>query len=221
MNVSASLAHFDLKGFQKALVSWEEINGRIFPWRVTKNPYHILIAETFLHRTQAKQIEGIYLDFIRKYPDINTLANANYNELEKSLFSLGLNWRIKLLYTMAKEIKSKFDGQIPIEKSKLLSLPGIGDYIASAIRCFAYNQKDAIVDTNVMRVITRLFSIPFRDSLRRNSEFKLLAQALVYSEKARLYNLGMLDLAYLICKPKKPECDICPIRKYCQFATKL
>jgi A/G-specific adenine glycosylase len=213
--------NFNLEGFQKSLISWAIRHVRVFAWRLTKDPYHILIAETFLHRTQAKQVEPIYLNFIREYPNINALVMANERHLRKILFPLGLEWRVKLLRAMAKEIKNKFNGKIPFEKSDLIALPGIGDYIASAVRCFAFDQPDAVIDTNVMRVITRLFDVPFRDSLRRNSGFRSLAQVMVDKDQPRLYNLGMLDLAFLVCKPKVPDCPNCPVKDFCITGRKM
>jgi A/G-specific adenine glycosylase len=213
--------HFDLRRFQESLISWAIANGRVFAWRQTKDPYHILIAETFLHRTQAKQVEPIYLNFIEAYPDIRALARADEKKLRKVLFPLGLEWRVKLLHSMAKEIEAKFNAIIPVEKSDLISLPGIGDYIASAVRCFAFGQPDAIIDTNVMRVITRLFDIPFRDSLRRNRKFKGLAQAMVDLNQPRFYNLGILDLAALICRSKSPDCPNCPVKIYCETGRRI
>jgi len=204
--------------FRNKLISWGQENFRSFPWRFTTEPYHILIAEVMLHRTQALQVVPVYRHFLEKYPTIASLAQAKKEELHKVLYSLGLHWRIDLIMEMVSQIQEKFHGQIPLEKSDLLSLPGISDYVASAVRCFAWNKPDAIVDTNTVRVIGRIFNLETKDSSRRNAEFRRLITGLVDTEQPRTYNFALLDLAAQICtKVQKPACHLCPIQEYCLY----
>ena len=212
------LKRFDLEVYQTSLLEWGYQHFREFPWRVTNNPYLILIAETLLHRTQAKQVVEIYLKFIEKYPDVEVLSRSSYEGIEECLKPLGLSWRTRLVQTMAKQIMDRYGGKIPIEKFELMKLPGIGEYIASSVRCFGFGFPEPIVDTNVMRVITRLLGIQFRDSLRRNKKFLELANKMMDARRPREYNFAILDLAYLVCRPKNPKCKECPINSFCAYS---
>ncbi len=210
----------DIIAFRKDLLIWGHKNFRQFPWRLTKNPFHILIAEIMLHRTQASQVEPIYVQFIYRYPELPALANATIDELQKVLFSLGLRWRIDMIHRMTQDLQEQFKGQIPKEKMDLVSLPGISEYIASAVRCFAWNKPEAIIDTNTVRIVGRLFGLEIKESSRRNRIFRKLLEALVDPEKPRLFNYSMLDLAALVCTKRMPKCSECPICNYCAFGTK-
>jgi A/G-specific adenine glycosylase len=202
--------------FRKALTSWGQEHFRSFPWRLTDDPYCILIAEIMLHRTQAPQVVSVYKQFVVRYPDIYSLAQAEKETLHQVLYSLGLRWRIDLIHAMAAELMNCFGGQVPCEKASLLSLPGVSDYIASAVRCFAWNLSEPLIDTNVVRVIGRLFGLETRDSSRRNQRFKQLSTALVDPKEPRLYNYALLDLADQICmKKRSPLCQQCPVAVHC------
>jgi len=204
--------------YRKKIKKWGQKNYRDFPWRRTRDPYKVLLAEIMLHRTQAMQVARIYERFIREYPDIKTLAEANKSELHKALFSLGLKWRIDLIKDMAEMLVKKYDSKIPEDKSELLSLPGISEYIACSVRCFAWNIAEPLRDTNTMRVIGRVHNINVKDSSRRNSRFKELVAELVDPEEPRVYNFALLDLADQVCaKKEKPRCDECPINNLCLY----
>ena len=138
----------EVTAFRKALITWGREYFRSFPWRLTKNPYQILMAEVMLHRTQALQVVPVYNRFIEQYPDVPTLARASKEELHDLLYSLGLRWRINLIHTMATELMVRFDGQIPEKKTDLMTLSGISEYIASAVCCFAWGQPEPLIDTN-------------------------------------------------------------------------
>jgi A/G-specific adenine glycosylase len=206
----------DAIAFRKALISWGQEHFRSFPWRLTSDPYHILMAEIMLHRTQAPQVVSVYKQFVVCYPDISSLAQAEKEALHQELYSLGLRWRIDLIYAMAAELMNRFGGQVPREKASLLSLPGVSDYIASAVRCFAWNLSEPLIDTNMVRVVGRLFGLETRDSSRRNQRFKRLITALVDPKEPRLYNYALLDLADQICmKKRSPLCERCPVAAHC------
>ncbi len=209
-----------LTDFRKALIAWGQTHYRAYPWRQTRDPYRVLMAEIMLHRTQASQVLPIYEQFIAYYPDISSLAQARKDTLHDMLYSLGLRWRIDLIHAMAAELIERCDGQVPQERDALLSLPGVSDYIASAVRCFAWNYPDPIIDTNVVRVVGRLFGIAVKDSSRRNQYFKSLIATLVDKENPRIYNFALLDLADSICTKKKlPECSKCPVQTMCRYGT--
>lgn len=206
--------------FRRALISWGQKHFRSFPWRKTEDPYRILMADVMLHRTQALQVVPVYERFIEAYPDMASLAQASREDLHVLLFPLGLRWRIDLIWSMAAEIVDRFDERVPREKEDLLSLPGVSDYIASAVRCFAWNIPEPLIDTNTVRVIGRLFGLEIKDSSRRNRRFRELIAALMDPEHPRSYNYALLDLAHLIChKRRAPECVRCPVRAHCVYGT--
>jgi len=219
--VEANGHKIDAAAYRKSLVMWGGKHFRSFPWRLTEDPYHILIAEVMLHRTQAIQVVPVYERFMARYPDIPTLARATKKELHKALYSLGLRWRTDLIYQMTKELMTRFNGQIPTEEADLTSLPGVSQYIASAVRCFAWNLPEPLIDTNTVRVIGRMFGLRIKDSSRRNNQFQNLIIGLVDKNKARAYNYAILDLADQVCMKKRPpDCRHCPLRKQCSYATR-
>ena len=204
--------------FCSALVAWGEDHFRPFPWRLTENPYHILMAEVMLHRTQAAQVVPVYLSFQAQYPTISASAQATKQELHAILYALGLRWRIDLVYEMISDLVSRFDGKVPQEKNALLSLPGVSQYIAGAARCFAWNLPEPLIDTNTVRVVGRLFGLEIKDSSRRNRRFADLVAGLVDRETPRTYNYSLLDLADQVCMKKQPpECGQCPVLSHCTY----
>jgi A/G-specific adenine glycosylase len=209
----------DAAAFRKTLIAWGQEQFRSFPWRLTGDPYRILMAEVMLHRTQAPQVAPVYERFIERYPDVPSLAQATREELHDVLYSLGLRWRIDLIHEMAGQMMERFGGQVPREKADLLSLPGVSEYIAGAARCFAWNLPEPLIDTNTVRVVGRLFGLEIKDSSRRNRRFRELIGALVDPDKPRAYNYSLLDLAEEICMKKRPpECARCPVPGWCVFA---
>jgi A/G-specific adenine glycosylase len=208
----------DAIAFRQALRVWGKDHFRPLPWRPTDNPYYLLMAEVMLHRTQAPQVVPVYKQFIQLYPDIPTLAGATRADLYGVLGSLGLLWRIDLIHTMGDVLMSRFAGQVPSEKADLLTLPGVSDYIASAVRCFAWNLPEPLIDTNTVRVVGRLFGLNIKDSSRRNPQFRRLIGALVDPEYPREYNYALLDLADRVCmKKQQPDCKNCPVRAHCTY----
>lgn len=212
----------EVVAFRKALIAWGRENFRPFPWRLTENPYRVLMAEVMLHRTQAPQVVPVYERFIERYPDVPSLAQATREELHEALYSLGLRWRIDLIHEMAIELIEHFSGQVPRQKADLLSLPGISEYIAGAVRCFAWNRPEPLIDTNTVRVVGRLFGLEIKDSSRRNRRFRKLITALVDLDEPRIYNYALLDLADQVCMKKRPpECGRCPVAEWCIYGTSV
>lgn len=200
------------------MISWGRDNFRSFPWRETDDPYKILVAEVMLHRTKAPQVLPVYRYFMQRYPTVEKLAGATRDDLHATLYSLGLRQRVDMFHDMAVEIVERFDGRVPAEKEALLSLPGVSDYIAGAVRCFALNEPEPLIDTNTVRVIGRVFGLKITDSSRRNRLFRDLITALVDSDEPRAYNYALLDLANLVCtKVRPPKCFECPVQRYCLY----
>lgn len=211
-----------LRFFQKSLISWGQKYFRAFPWRLTQDPYAILMAETMLHRTQANQVVPVFEAFLEQYPDISSLAGADLADLQVILGPLGLHWRIGLISRMVEQIKERFGLQIPPEKADLLSLSGVSEYIAGAVRCFAWNAPEPLIDTNTVRITGRLFGLEVKDSSRRNSRFRNLIAAMVEWDYPRDYNYALLDLAHLIClKKQAPLCQECPVKIFCCYGQNI
>ena len=210
----------DAVPFRRDLIAWGEEHFRSFPWRFTTDPYKVLMAEVMLHRTQASQVAPIYERFIERYPDTSSLSRVTREELHTILYSLGLRWRVDLIMDMITQINEQFASQVPQEKADLLCLPGVSDYVASAVRCFVWNMPDAIVDTNTVRVVGRIFNMQIKDSSRRNPLYRRLITALVDSNRPRAYNFSLLDLAAQVCtKVQHPLCVTCPVQKYCLYSS--
>lgn len=211
----------DLTSLRADLLSaWPQFR-RNFPWRNTQDPYALLIAEVLLHRTRANQVVDTYRQVLKRYRDIEDLANADLNELTMLLQSAGLRWRVVLLHQAAGVIRAKYAGVIPQSKDDLEDIPGIGHYIASAIRCFAFGQPDALVDTNTVRILTRVYGLTATDRIRRDPAFHKLANSTLDPDNPREFNLALLDLAAAICTPREPNCSECPLLPYCEYGRKV
>jgi len=209
----------DALGFRSAVMMWGSEHFRSFPWRLTEDPYRILMAEVMLHRTQARQVVPVYGRFTERYVDVPGLARATKGELHNALHSLGLRWRTDLIHEMAARLLDDFGGQVPREKAHLVSLPGVSEYIAGAVRCFAWNLPEPLIDANTVRVVGRLFGLEVKDSSRRNPRFRNLIAALVHPIEPRAYNYSLLDLAHQVCaKGHPPACERCPVVEWCNHA---
>lgn len=202
----------EARGFRSKLMTWGKKNFQLFPWRETNDPYRLLLAELMLHRTRAPQVEPVFLEFMQNYPDINALRNASLEDIQHHLYSLGLHWRVPLIYEMVAVIFEEFDGKIPQGKEQLESLPGVSQYISGAVRCFAWKIPDPIIDTNTVRIVGRLFGLKITDSSRRTKYIRELITRLVDREKPDIFNYAMLDLAHMVCVPGEPKCEECPVR---------
>ncbi len=217
--MSNSLVEPELTGVTLAsrVLSWWKGNGRSFPWRKTRNPYEILISEVLLHRTRAEQVVPIYSSFVGKYPNVLSLSTVPSTSIEKLIHSLGLRWRARLIHGMIETIVSEYVGRVPDRLEDLRSLPGVSDYIASAVCVFAYGLDETLLDTNTVRIIGRVFGIPVSDSSRRSNAFRKLYQTLRGNANSKEFAYAMIDLGSAICTAKNPECHRCPVQLLCRF----
>jgi A/G-specific adenine glycosylase len=206
--------------FHELLLDWWRENQRKFPWRETKNSFHLLISEMMLRRTRADQVVNVYLNFVDKYPDPNVLANADPKDVQKDLYSLGLAWRVPAFQQLAQILTTHYDDAVPDQYEELVQLPGIGDYVASAVCSFAFGQPIAIIDTNTVRVAGRLFDIPTHAESRRRKPIRDLIYALLDHKNPGAYNYALLDLAAKICTPHDPQCVKCPVKALCKTGRK-
>src|SRR5579875_1170955 len=215
-NIEVNNHSFSLEQFHSSLRTWDIYHRRIFPWRLTSNPYYLLIAELMLRRTQAQQVIDVYNVFIGKYPDVHSLALAPKEEIARILFPLGLAWRVSAFQQLAQTLIDHYKGEVPADYDTLVTLPGVGDYVASAVCCFAFGQDLPVIDTNTVRIVGRLFGIPTHAESRRRKSVRSLLHMLLDQEHPEAYNYAMLDLAALICTPINPRCSECPLLSYCK-----
>jgi len=142
-----------MDSFTETLLVWFKKNRRSYPWRKERSPYRIMIAEFMLQRTRADQVVPVYIEFIKKYPNIQSLYLADENDIKETLKPLGLYWRATHFKKAANYIINVFGGHFPSIKEELLKIPGIGDYVAGAVLSIAYHKKEWMVDSNVVRVL--------------------------------------------------------------------
>ena len=203
------------------LLKWYEKNGRDYVWRRQTDPYEILMAEIMLQRTKADQVEPVYLDFIKRFSDVEKLNQATEQEGEEYFSRLGLLWRSRLVKRLACELADRFGGMIPDSRDVLLSLPAVGEYMADAVLSFAYGKDVAVVDVNVCRVIARVFGIKSRGEARRDIKFRKVANEILPIGRAKEFNWAIIDFAALVCTPRNPKCDNCPINEFCFYYQQL
>ena len=205
------------KAARDALVRWGRKHFRPFPWRNTKDSYAVLMAELMLHRTQVAQVTPVYTRFMARFPDLESLAAAPKRRVANLLRKLGLQWRIDLIPATARALMADFNGTVPRDKVALCGLGGVSDYIASAVRCFAFDEPEPLIDTNTVRIVGRLFGLPMKDSSRRNPIFKQAMSELLDRKRPRAYNYALLDHAHTVCRKRDPDCEVCPLLRWCVF----
>lgn len=217
----SSLNSIDRSKLGEKLLKWWVTNQRKFPWRETHDPYRILVSELLLHRTRAEQVAPVYTKFVEKYPRIEEAAASNLDEVKKLLHPLGLLWRTKLLHELFVLLLKKYQAKIPLQKDELESLPGISHYIAGAVRCFAFGCPEPLLDTNTVRVLGRIFELQVTPESRRSKLFQEKAELILDRKNCRKFNYALIDLGALICRPKKPLCNKCPLNKMCRMGLRL
>lgn len=202
--------------FSDTMIHWYQNNGRLLPWRESRNPYLIWLSEIILQQTRVEQGLPYYLRFAEQYPTVNDFAAASEDEILRIWQGLGYYSRARNMHKAAKIIAQQRKGIFPSSYDELIALPGIGEYTASAISSFAAKEIRAVVDGNVYRVLSRIFGI---DTPINSSEgvkvFKALAAELIDAEHPDIYNQAIMDFGALQCKPKLPLCNNCPFAQEC------
>ena len=210
--------YFIKKGmiFSKQLTYWYLHNKRNLPWRSTTNVYFIWLSEIILQQTRVDQGISYYFKFIENFPTIFDLASASEEQVLKLWQGLGYYSRARNLHFSAKYIVNELNGNFPSTYKELLKLKGVGDYTASAIASICFNEPTAVVDGNVYRVLARYFGIETAINTSEGiSVFKQLAQELIDKKNPGTHNQAMMEFGALMCKPKNPDCDICPLNNSC------
>lgn len=202
--------------FVPMLLDWYEYNARELPWRSDVSPYRTWISEIMLQQTQVETVMPYFARWMARFPDIETLAAADEQDVLAVWEGLGYYSRARNLHRAARQVTQDHNGQLPSTRAVLQSLPGIGPYTAAAIASIAFGEDVAAVDGNIRRVFARLFDVrvPAR-STQGEQELGALAQVHLPLGRAGDYNQALMDLGALICKPKNPDCTSCPIAADC------
>ncbi len=203
--------------FRRVLLRWYDQHGRDLPWRTTGDPYHILVSEVMLQQTQVDRVLPKYHEWLGKYPSFEALAEADEAEVSATWRPLGYNVRPKRLHSIAREAVASYGGQLPSDRETLLSFKGIGEYTAGAIMSFAFRKRAAILDTNVARVLFRVF-VGNGEPKAHATITHLWAVSAVLVPRARAFdfNQALMDFGAMTCTARKPACLVCPMAKFCR-----
>ncbi|WDP90589.1 MAG: A/G-specific adenine glycosylase [Desulfobacter sp.] len=207
----------EAKQIQTALRNWYIANRRRLPWRESISPYGVWVSEVMLQQTQVNTVIPYYLNFMAQYPRVQDLAGADLEPILKSWEGLGYYARARHLHKAAHIVAHEMDGRVPEDFQMFLSLPGVGDYIASAVQSIAFGQAHAVVDGNVKRVLARLYCLetPVNHSSSHKT-FKALATRLLDARDPGTHNQAVMELGALVCTPKSPDCGGCPLSRQCR-----
>jgi len=205
------------QAFTRKLLAWWARAARDLPWRRTRDPYRVLVSEFMLQQTQVSRVAEYYPRFLERFPDLETLARARPRAVREAWDGLGYYARASNLHALAKQV-SGAGGEVPNDPEELVKLPGVGRYTAGAVATFAYEKAVPAVDTNVARVLRRVFL--GINGKRKTDDGRLwaLATALVpkTGKRAWKFNQAIMELGALICVARKPRCPECPVRPVCR-----
>ena len=201
--------------FQRRLLNWYKEHGRDLPWRKTSDPYRILVSEVMLQQTQVDRVIPKYHEFLEQYPSFEALAEARADDVRKTWYPLGYNIRPLRLHSIARETVARYNGTLPNDHDELLSFKGIGRYTAGAIRSFAFNEDAPILDTNVMRVLHRVFMGTGNPKSQKNALWAL-SEALIPRGRGYDFNQALMDFGATVCTARDPYCLLCPMKGFCK-----
>ena len=197
-----------VQGFTRNLLAWYARHARDLPWRQTRDPYRVIVSEFMLQQTQVSRVSEFYPRFLKRFPTVYDLAKAKPRAVREAWDGLGYYARASNLHALAKEV-SAVGGQLSDDPEELIKLPGVGRYTAGAVACFAHEKPVAAVDTNVKRVLERVF---------RTKDVWGLATAIVPKDGKRAwrFNQAIMELGALVCVARKPKCPECPVNRECR-----
>jgi A/G-specific adenine glycosylase len=199
------------------VLAWFDSTGRDFPWRNSRDPYSVLIAELLLQRTRADLIGPLYREFLDAFPNAAALAAADQQEIDALLRPLGLAKRTSRFVALGLALVERHAGRVPRSRKALLALPGVGPYTANAVLTLAFGRRVPLLDPNIIRLLHRALGL--RSERRRpRSDAQLWERVaeLLPSRRSREFSLGLLDLGAVICRARRPRCSECPLRSRCR-----
>ena len=199
--------------FTRKLLAWYKRNARVLPWRKTRNPYAILVSEFMLQQTQVSRVLDYYPRFLKRFPTIGSLARSRPKAVMEAWDGLGYYARARNLHQLAKRV-AETGNRIPDDPVELRTLPGVGQYTAGAVACFAYEKPVPTVDVNVSRVLRRVF---WGDGRREKDVWELAAKLVPKNgQRAWRFNQALMELGALVCTARSPKCPECPVRSDCR-----
>ncbi len=204
--------------FTRKLLGWYDRAARALPWRRTRDPYRITVSEFMLQQTQVSRVEQFYPRFLERFPTIDKLAAARPKAVREAWEGLGYYKRASNLHALSRVVGKTYGGKLPEDPVELDKLPGVGRYTAGAIACFAYEKAVPAVDTNVSRVIRRVFYGGVRDQVPGVRETWQTAATLVpkTGKRAWKFNQAIMELGAVVCTARKPRCPECPVQPECK-----
>lgn len=217
-NTRALPAPRDVQRFRKELLNWFEKHEREFPWRkASTSKYEHIIVEFLLQRTRAETVATFYPKFVREFPSWKKLACASELQLQCYLQPIGL-WRRRAtsMQALAREM-TKRRGRFPKYREEIEALPGVGQYVANAVLLFCHDQPEPLLDTNMARVLERVYKPRKLADIRYDPYLQSLARQVVHCKRPRDINWAILDLAALVCIGGTPRCESCPIAGFCSY----
>ena len=219
---SLKLETEQLKRVHAHLLQWYAAEHRDLPWRSTHDPYAILVSEMMLQQTQVQRVLPKYEQFLAEFPTLADLAAAPTADVISAWVPLGYNMRAVRLQSIARQVMNEFDGSIPDTIEELLTLKGIGRYTAGAIVCFAFKQQVAMVDTNIHRLLQRIFlGMDISEHMLTNAQRLTLAEQVLPDGKAYDWNQALMDLGATICTSANPHCSRCPLQDVCKAYSEM
>jgi A/G-specific adenine glycosylase len=201
----------DVRRFRRALMGWYDTHHRLLPWRGERDPYRVWVSEAMLQQTRVEVVRERYAAFLRRFPDLASLAAATEEEVVAAWSGMGYYRRARNLHAAARAIVQHDQGRFPRDPSRAVELPGVGRYTARAVLSIAYGLPLAVVDGNVARVLSRLLMIPVRPA----SRLQEVADRLLDPDRAGESNQATMELGAMVCLPKRPRCGECPVRSLC------
>jgi A/G-specific adenine glycosylase len=217
--VSFVVSTDQVKAFSRTLLRWYRKFGRDLPWRHTQDPYHILVAEVMLQQTQVTTVIERYQRWFKRFPTIAALAKAESAAVLKEWSGLGYNRRVLALQQIAQRVMTEFRGKFPADIATLKSFNGIGDYTAHALASFAFQQRVPLVDTNIKRVLGRIFfGYKKLEKIRDDHEqfWELSRKVIDRTSSPYDLNQGLMDFGAIVCTAKQPRCHVCPMQTICR-----
>lgn len=220
-NITAKpLVKSSAESIRRSLAAWWQINARDLPWRFDRTtPWGVLVSEVMSQQTQMSRVVPYWQTWMQVWPDAAALADATTAEVITAWGRLGYPRRALRLQECARVVRDQYDDQLPRTYDELISLPGIGDYTASAVLSFAFGKRIAVIDTNIRRVLSRVFlGVESLGGAARPAERELAARVLpVHDAQSVTWNQSVMELGAVVCTAKQPLCETCPVSAQCAF----
>ncbi len=214
---ATNVAACDRRRFRGKLLGWYSHYGRDLPWRRTRDPYRVLVSEVMLQQTQVDRVLRKYDEWLEKYPSLAALASTPEADAVETWYPLGYNIRPRRLHAIARESVERYGGVLPADRDALRSFKGIGRYTAGAVMSFAFGAREPILDTNVARLLFRVFvgtGNPKSHAMR--ARLWEISEALLPRDRVYDFNQALMDFGALVCVARKPRCLACPLACLCR-----